>query len=79
VIFANRAYRILQGELRAVGAQPGAASKELFDLGRPDLDWVMLANAMGVEAKRVDALEDFADVFRAACSRRGPFLVELRC
>ncbi|HET7730609.1 MAG TPA: acetolactate synthase large subunit [Usitatibacter sp.] len=78
VVFANRAYRILQGELVAVGAKPGPASKDLFDLGRPDLDWVRLAEGMGVEAKSVDTLEAFADVFRAACARRGPFLIEMR-
>ena len=77
VIFANRMYKILQGELVAVGAQPGNASRELFDLTRPTLDWVRLANGMGVEAARVDTLEAFADVFRAACGRAGPFLIEL--
>ena len=48
----------------------------LFDLGDPDLDWVKLSQGMGVEATRVDTLEGFADAFRAACGRRGPFLIE---
>jgi acetolactate synthase-1/2/3 large subunit len=78
VVFANRRYAILEGELKAMGAQPGAASAELFDIGRPDLDWVKLANGMGVEAARADTLDAFAELFRAATSRRGPFLVELR-
>jgi len=76
VIFANRVYKILQGELAAVGAKPGRASAELFDLARPRLDWVQMANGMGVEGTRVENLEAFADVFRSACSRRGPFLIE---
>ena len=59
-----------------MGAQPGLASRELFDLGRPPLDWTKLAEGMGVEAARVDTLESFAEVFRAACGRRGPFLIE---
>jgi acetolactate synthase-1/2/3 large subunit len=79
VIFANRVYKILQGELQSVGAQPGPASKALFDIGGPDLDWVKLSEGMGVEAMRVETLEAFADVFRAACSKRGPFLIELVC
>jgi len=78
VIFANRAYRILQGELKAVGAKPGPASRDLFDLGRPDLDWVKLSEGMGVEAARAETLERFADLFRSACARRGPFLIEMR-
>jgi acetolactate synthase-1/2/3 large subunit len=76
VVFANRRYAILQGELAAVGATPGPASNELFDLSRPDLDWVKLAGGMGVEAVRVDSLEGFAVAFRAACARKGPFLIE---
>ena len=76
VVFANRVYKILHGELLAVGASPGVASNELFDLARPELDWIRLANGMGVEATRVDRLEAFADVFRAACGRRGPFLIQ---
>ena len=76
VVFANRIYKILHGELLAVGAKPGVASNELFDLARPELDWVHLANGMGVEAARVDTLGSFADVFRAVCSRRGPFLIQ---
>jgi len=78
VVFANRIYKILYGELVSVGAKPGRASNELFDLARPELDWVKLAAGMGMEATRVDTLEAFADVFKSACSRRGPFLIELR-
>ena len=76
VVFANRRYAILQGELAAVGATPGPASRELFDLARPEIRWTRLAEGMGVEAARVDTLEAFDDVFRAACARRGPFLIE---
>jgi acetolactate synthase-1/2/3 large subunit len=78
VVFANRVYKILYGELRSTGAEPGRASDTFFDLGRPDLDWVGLAKSMGVEAVSVETLEDFADTFRAACGRRGPFLIEFR-
>jgi acetolactate synthase-1/2/3 large subunit len=76
VVFANRRYAILQGELAAVGAQPGPASNALFDLSRPEIRWTKLAEGMGVEAARVETLEAFADVFSAARSRRGPFLIE---
>jgi acetolactate synthase-1/2/3 large subunit len=78
VVFANRIYKILQGELMAVGAQPGPTSNALFDLARPTLDWVKLAEGMGVEATHVENLEGFADTFKAASARRGPFLIEFR-
>lgn len=76
IVFANRRYAILQGELAAAGASAGPASRELFDLARPELGWTRLAEGMGLEAARVEALEAFADVFAAACRRRGPFLIE---
>jgi acetolactate synthase-1/2/3 large subunit len=76
VVFANRRYAILQGELAAVGAQPGPASNELFDLARPEIRWTRLAEGMGVEAVRVETLEGFTDAFTSARARRGPFLIE---
>lgn len=76
VVFANRMYKILHGELLAMGMRPGRASEELFDLSRPDLNWVALAKGLGVEAVRVETMEGFADAFRAACVYHGPFLIE---
>ncbi|HXJ02588.1 MAG TPA: hypothetical protein VNH44_15305, partial [Micropepsaceae bacterium] len=55
----------------------GHASRDLFALDRPDLDWVGLAGSMGVEAARAETLERFADLLQHANGRRGPFLIEL--
>ena len=60
-----------------MGAKPGVSSNELFDLARPELDWISLANGMGVETLRVENLESFADVFIVACGQSGPFLIQL--
>ncbi len=49
----------------------------MLDIGNPDLDWVKLANGMGVEGARAKDMETFADLFRAANGRKGPFLIEL--
>ena len=76
VVFSNRRYQILHGELKAVGAQAGPVSEQLFSLGNPDIDWVKLAAGMGVEGRRVDSFEALADVFRSAVRTRGPFLIE---
>ena len=82
VILANRRYAILEAELAGVGARegggnPGRTALDMMDLGRPDLDWVRLAEGMGVAAARAATMERFADLFAASCDRPGPFLIEL--
>jgi acetolactate synthase-1/2/3 large subunit len=77
VIFANRAYQILRGELAGVGAgTPGPRATDMLTLDRPALDWVSLARGMGVEAIRVDELGAFDAALRDALGRRGPALIE---
>ena len=77
VIFANRAYAILRIELLRVGAeQVGSTALSMLDLGDPVLDWVHLAQGMGVEAVRVESIEAFDDAFASAMAQRGPRLIE---
>lgn len=77
VILANRRYQILLGELAAVGANPGRTAMDMLNIGEPVLDWVALAEGMGVEGASTDTLEGFADLLEASCRRPGPFLIEL--
>ena len=78
VVLSNRRYAILQGEYRNVGAaDPGRTALEMMDLGDPDLDWVRLANGMGVEAGCAETLETCGDLLAGSFARPGPFLVEL--
>ncbi|WP_249279209.1 acetolactate synthase large subunit [Bordetella genomosp. 5] len=79
IVFSNRAYRILQGELKAVGATPGPASQALFSLDDPPLDWVRLAEGMGVPATRTDTMEGLAQALARGVRADGPFLIELQC
>lgn len=77
VIYANRGYKILNNELKRVGAAPdGARAASMFDLQDPSLDWVALAQGMGVEAVRVASSQDFDAAFASAMQRRGPMLIE---
>lgn len=77
VILANGKYQILLGEYASVGATPGQTAMDMLDLGSPDLDWVKLANGMGVEAARATSLEACADLMRQSIKRDGPFVIEL--
>jgi acetolactate synthase-1/2/3 large subunit len=79
IVFANRAYRILQGELKAVGAREGPTSERLFSLADPSLDWVKLAQGMGVGAASTSTLEGLQDLLSSALRNEGPFLIEMVC
>jgi acetolactate synthase-1/2/3 large subunit len=78
VIFANRAYQILRGELASVGAgTPGTRATGMLTLDRPDPDWVSLARGYGVEAGRASDLDEFARQLQHGLDNPGPYLVEL--
>jgi len=77
VVFANRTYAILRGELSGVGAgTPGKKAADMLDIGRPDLDWVAMARGMGVEASRATTAEEFNRQFAVSMGSRGPRLIE---
>lgn len=78
VLFANRAYKILRGELAQMGiAAPGPKAASLLDLGNPELDWVKLAEGMGVPGSRSRTCDEFADQLSGAIRRPGPRLIEV--
>lgn len=77
VIFVNRAYGILRGELAAVGAgKPGKRATDMLSLDRPNLDWSGLAQSMGVSAVKVGNLESLAQALLRSYSSPGPSLIE---
>jgi acetolactate synthase I/II/III large subunit len=79
VILANGSYAILDFELSRVGAEGrGPAAEALFGIGRPDLDFVAMAQSMGVPARRADDAQGFAAALREALSEPGPRLIEAR-
>jgi len=77
IILSNRKYAILLGEYQGVGATPGRTALDMMDLSNPTLDWVGLAQSMGVEAAQADTMERFADLLAQANARPGPFVIEL--
>lgn len=76
IIWSNRSYEILRGELMNVGANPGRKAIDMLSLDNPALDWVKLAGGMGVPATACDTTESFIAALRRGLSERGPFLIE---
>ena len=77
LVFANRAYRILQGELQGVGATlSGDKAKAMLSLDLPALDWVALARGMGVPGSRVQDNAALAKALRAGFASGGPCVIE---
>ncbi len=77
VIFANNRYAILQIELMRVGAEnPGRNAMDMLDIGRPNINWVKIAEGMGVEASRATTSAEFNRLLEYAISRKGPMLIE---
>ena len=77
VIWANRTYKILHGELVNVGAgAAGERARAMLDLDDPALDWVSLAKGMGVDGARATTMEEFNRAFAAGLAHDGPFLIE---
>jgi len=78
VVFANRDYAVLKREYSYLGAgTPGKRALDMFEIGRPDLDWVSLARGMGVPAVRVTSMSDFVRCLRDGFSGAGPSLIEV--
>ncbi|MGI9123222.1 MAG: acetolactate synthase large subunit [Mycobacterium sp.] len=80
VVYANHAYDILRIELQRVGAQaadsPGPKAQSLLDLTPPALDFVQIAQGMGIPARRVSTAEDLAEALQQAFDEPGPHLIE---
>ncbi|HUO35785.1 MAG TPA: acetolactate synthase large subunit [Candidatus Acidoferrum sp.] len=78
VVFANREYSVLKREFASFGlGAPGARALDMFEIGRPDLDWTLLAEGMGVAARKATTLDDFGKALEAGFDAQGPTLVEV--
>ena len=77
LILSNRSYAILNMELVRTGAAPSKRAEQLFDLGRPDLDFVSLAKGMGVPGVRVEDAESLVRSLETSYDEPGPRLIEV--
>jgi acetolactate synthase-1/2/3 large subunit len=78
VVLANQSYAILNMELQRVGADAGGPlARRLLDLTDPELDFVALAQGMGVPGRRVETAEELTAALEASLAEPGPALIEV--
>ena len=78
ILLNNRSYAILNLELSRVGAEdPGPTALSMLDLSTPPIDFVALAQGMGVSAAKATDVADFARLFAEALAEPGPHLIEV--
>ncbi|CAG4905032.1 acetolactate synthase large subunit [Paraburkholderia gardini] len=79
VIFANNSYAILKAEYANMGAgAPGERALSMIDIDRPRIDWLAMAQSMGVPAVAVETAEDFYRALADSAREPGPRLIEVR-
>ena len=77
VVLSNRSYAILRLELQRVGtAGAGPKALELLDLSNPDMNFVAMAQGMGLRGSTATTCEELADQFSKALKEPGPHLIE---
>jgi acetolactate synthase-1/2/3 large subunit len=77
VILKNDAYAVLNVELARV--REGDATpkmQSMLELDRPSIDWVQIAEGMGVPAVAVATAGEFHAAFETAMAQKGPRLIE---
>ncbi|MEM8812458.1 MAG: acetolactate synthase large subunit [Pseudomonadota bacterium] len=78
VVFSNRLYRILMGELTNVGVDnPGPRALDMLSLSNPETDWVQMARSMGVDGVRVTDGRSFEKAMTTALTEPHPRLIEV--
>ena len=76
IVFVNHTYRILNIELYRTGAgNPGPTAKDMLSIGGPDINWVQLAESMGVSAVETTTAEAFDTALAEAIQAPGPRLI----
>ena len=77
IVLNNRSYAVLNMELDRVGAEPaGPRARRMLSLEPPALDFVALAQGMGVPATRATTSEELVDQLGRALATPGPTVIE---
>jgi len=78
IILKNYSYDILNIQLDRVGVKnPGEKALSLLDLSNPIIDWLALAQGMGVRAHAASTTDEFSNYLQEALNSKGPCLIEI--
>ncbi len=79
LIFANHSYNILNVEYARLGVtEVGEIAASLFDIGKPELDWVAMAKGFGVPGAHAKDAEDLCRLLEESYRTPGPFVIQAR-
>lgn len=77
IVLNNRSYAILNIELERVGAEKaGPKAKAQLDLSNTEIDFVAMANSMGMPAETATTAEEFNSALEKAIREPGPHLID---
>ncbi|MEM8830393.1 MAG: thiamine pyrophosphate-binding protein [Cyanobacteria bacterium P01_G01_bin.19] len=80
IICNNRSYKLLQLNVQAYWKEQNIDPHDFplsFDLSRPVIRFDELSRSMGVEAVRVETVEEIAPAIKKALEHDGPFLIDV--
>lgn len=76
VIINNRQYKIIEVEAQRAELEPGAATRQLLDLDRPEIDFAKLATGFGMPAARATTADEVVRLLDGSQREAGPFLID---
>lgn len=77
LIASNRKYNILQMEADRAQVKFGTKARTLTEITDPEIEWVKLAEALGVPGVCVETTESLAFEINRALEEKGPHLIEM--
>ncbi len=79
VVLNNREYNILKNFMKSQAHYRSARTNQFIamDLADPAIDFIALANSMGLEAKRIEKASDIAEAIEEGIQSGNPNLIEI--
>ncbi len=75
IVLVNKSYAVLQMELMRTNSPIEGVSRQMTEIGGPDLDFVRIARGFGVPAREVKEPIQLEGALRESFSTPGPYLI----